>query len=774
MFNRLLCMSLVLSIACKRDALPVDTDTNTDVDQDTAFDVGTDADTDTDAPVDADLDGFADDVDCDDTNADIHPDADEICNGLDDNCDDIIDTDAIDFVTGWADVDEDGFGDVLTELSACELPDGHVDNATDCDDETFAVNPNADEVCNGIDDNCDDITDTDAIDQPTGWSDSDRDGFGDPAGVLTQCNLPRDYVFNALDCSPGDVNINPDAAEICNGIDDNCNDIVDTDTPDSALPAWYRDSDRDQFGDPDDSAIACVPPARDYVRDNTDCGPDDINVNPDATEVCNNIDDNCSGSIDDVEELPVHYADYDRDGFGDPDASTMSCMQPLDFVDQAGDCAPDNTDINPDATEVCNGVDDNCNDIVDTDTPLSELPTWYRDSDHDQYGDPNDSTTVCLPPTRDYVRDNTDCAPENTAINPGASEVCNGFDDNCDRVVDTDAIDRRTWYADRDRDGFGDPAIFVQTCMPPALDFVENDDDCGPSENNINPNAEEVCDDVDHDCSGSPDDNEAVGAAAECAVQDCWDAQDQGLASGPTFVYWGLRTPFEIYCEQEVDGGGWGLVFKNHGGAVPGELSNMALLEGEYRGSMVAPHSEELVSDINSALWGRVRAASGQQFIKMGTLYGPDGAIEEETTVLVSFNSNTWDDILAAPSNQGCTEVDTPFVVTANGNIPLGSTTFINSYQGNRATFGLANNGNQDQDSCGQPIENLISDPTGGGVLPRIDSGDSMNGIRHLFSYVHTARNGRDHSRCQFGCWNGDSFGGYYDAFTWGVRAPRR
>jgi hypothetical protein len=86
----------------------------------------------------------------------------------------------------------------------------------------------------------------------------------------------------------------------------------------------------------------------------------------------------------------------------------------------------------------------------------------------------------------------------------------------------------------------------------------------------------------------------------------------------------------------------------------------------------------------------------------------------------------------------------------------------------------LANDGNGGADHCDQPPENLISDPTLDGVLPRLDEGDSMNGIRHLFSYVHNARNGRDHSRCQFACWDATNFGGSYDGFTWGVRAPRR
>ncbi|MFT6234513.1 MAG: hypothetical protein ACJAZO_005036, partial [Myxococcota bacterium] len=85
--------------------------------------------------VDSDLDGFLADDDCDDTNAFINPDADELCDGVDNNCDGSIDgADAIDALTFYADADGDGHGDANSPVEACALPDGLSTLSDDCDD----------------------------------------------------------------------------------------------------------------------------------------------------------------------------------------------------------------------------------------------------------------------------------------------------------------------------------------------------------------------------------------------------------------------------------------------------------------------------------------------------------------------------------------------------------------------------------------------------------------------------------------------------------------
>ena len=184
-------------------------------------------------PIDADGDGFTEADDCDDTNAAVNPDAAEVCDGLDNDCDALVDDedDSIDLNTGtafFADADEDSFGDAEAELMACALPAGAVENADDCDDADPTVNPASDEVCNGFDDDCDGLTDDedDSID-PAGqtrvYPDADADGFGDAAsaGTLT-CAPAAGAPTEATDCDDGAADVNPDAIERCDGVDTDC------------------------------------------------------------------------------------------------------------------------------------------------------------------------------------------------------------------------------------------------------------------------------------------------------------------------------------------------------------------------------------------------------------------------------------------------------------------------------------------------------------------------------------------------------------------------
>ena len=81
----------------------------------------------------------------------------------------------------------------------CEVPDGYVDNDHDCDDSNSDVNPDATEVCNGIDDDCDTVTDeADAADASTWFGDADGDGFGNAANTTVSCDAPSAVVVKYL------------------------------------------------------------------------------------------------------------------------------------------------------------------------------------------------------------------------------------------------------------------------------------------------------------------------------------------------------------------------------------------------------------------------------------------------------------------------------------------------------------------------------------------------------------------------------------------------
>jgi len=179
--------------------------------------------------------------------------------------------------------------------------DGYTICQGDCDDSNENVNPGAQEVCNGIDDDCDGLIDDDDPDctgKTTWHEDSDNDGYGNPNVSLDTCDQPAGYVLDDTDCDDSNENVNPGATEICNGIDDDCDGLIDDDDPDcTGKTTWHEDSDNDGYGNPNVSLDTCDQPAG-YVLDDTDCDDSNENVNPGATEICNGIDDDCDGNID--------------------------------------------------------------------------------------------------------------------------------------------------------------------------------------------------------------------------------------------------------------------------------------------------------------------------------------------------------------------------------------------------------------------------------------------------------------------------------------------
>ena len=181
-------------------------------------------DADGDGSIDAALGGD----DCDDTDADVGPAADERCNGEDDDCDGMIDEDAVDPATWYLDVDGDTYGDPDNVMIACTPPEGVVTDATDCNDADAAIHPDADELCNGFDDDCDGTIDEDAMDAYGWYTDDDGDGYGAGTATAWSCEPPTDGVATNDDCDDGDVAIYPGAEEICeNGIDEDCDGVPD-------------------------------------------------------------------------------------------------------------------------------------------------------------------------------------------------------------------------------------------------------------------------------------------------------------------------------------------------------------------------------------------------------------------------------------------------------------------------------------------------------------------------------------------------------------------
>lgn len=189
----------------------------------------------TPAAVDADSDGFTEDEDCDDGDPAVNPEAAEVCDGLDNDCDGTIDVDATDAETWYLDRDSDGYGDLGESTQACAQPDLYVADSTDCDDLDPEVSPDATERCDGIDNNCDGETDeAGAIDEQTGYADTDSDGYGDHKQTTRACTLPEGFVSDDQHCDDSRADVYPGAPELCvDGVDTDCDGLPDDEDTDA-------------------------------------------------------------------------------------------------------------------------------------------------------------------------------------------------------------------------------------------------------------------------------------------------------------------------------------------------------------------------------------------------------------------------------------------------------------------------------------------------------------------------------------------------------------
>ena len=485
----------------------------------------------------------ADSSDCADADALVHPDALEVCDAIDNDCDgDIDDSDSsLDEATTpvwYADADTDGFGTPFYTRTRCEAPAGYVADNTDCNDLDDAVNPTATEVCDedAVDEDCNGVAD-DAdpdVDASTGtlfYVDIDGDGFGDveDGGSLHCANPSSDdawYSDEATDCNDDNAAISPDGSESCNGVDDDCDGSVD-ESGAAGESTWYADTDADGYGNADSPASACTAPEG-HVEDSTDCDDTSELINPMASEVCDGIDNDCDGDVDDGDSsldeatASTWYSDMDGDGYGR--YPTTACEAPSGYIEDGTDCDDDNKNINPEAIETCNGVDDDCDDSIDESGAAGET-TWYADADDDGYGDASSSTVSCSAPDG-FTADSTDCDDTLTTVNPGADETCNGVDDNCDDTIDEpSAVDATTWYADADDDGYGSAFASTVSCSAPD-GYIADTTDCNDAFSDINPGADEYCNDVDDDCDGGTDEASAIDASIWYADTDGDDYGD--------------------------------------------------------------------------------------------------------------------------------------------------------------------------------------------------------------------------------------------------------
>ncbi len=494
-------------------------------------------------PVDADGDGTPDDSDCAAEDPAVYPGATELCDGVDQDCNGVVD----DGLTGlwYPDADADGYGDGSGAVEGCRPDGAYVEQDGDCNDGDSAFFPGASEF------DCEDPNDYNC-DGSVAYADADADGF--PA---------------CRDCNDADTDINPDATERCNDTDDNCDGSTDgADAVDATL--WYVDADGDGFGVDGSAVAACDAPANtaaragdcndsdflyspgaaevdctdpnDYNCDGSvgyadadgdgfpacsDCDDSAATVSPSGVESCNGLDDNCDGTIDEDSSVDaaIWYQDGDGDGFGDTTVAQSACAAPANFVADATDCSDVDAAVYPGAPETCNGLDDSCDGTVD-EVGAVDAPTWYLDADGDGYGDVV-LTGNCIAPSG-YVSQGGDCDDANSDLSPGAIELCDGLDQNCNGTADDNALDASLWYLDGDGDGYGDAGSGTLSCEAPT-GAVQDDTDCDDQNFDINPAATEACNGADDNCDGTVDE---VGATGSFQQYRDADADGYGDPSG--------------------------------------------------------------------------------------------------------------------------------------------------------------------------------------------------------------------------------------------------
>ncbi len=342
----------------------------------------------------------------------------EVCNGVDDDCDGKVD-EVFPQMGLACDSEED---EDLCAKGTWTCPENASEPVCNGDEPKM-------EVCNGVDDDCDGQVD-EAFPQMGLPCDSEEDEDKCPNGTWA---CP---VGSGKPVCEGDQ----PKLEICNGIDDNCDGL--TDPPGTTgCKNFYIDADSDGYGYA--PLVSCMCGDKGQAPYTSvaagDCNDSNSAVNPLAAEVCNQVDDDCDGDVDNFGATGCQnrYRDHDGDGFGVTSDFQCVCGSKGEYkAVAANDCNDDDPKIYPGADEYCNGKDDNCSFTTDEEGSLG-CNKYYYDGDGDNYGVKDFYKCACKPAGIYKAENFGDCNDENKLIHPGQPEKCaNNLDDDCNLLTD--------------------------------------------------------------------------------------------------------------------------------------------------------------------------------------------------------------------------------------------------------------------------------------------------------------------------------------------------